>query len=83
MFSSDKSLNKSRASGLDNASIFLIFLPWITSLTASSVILPDLVLGISATEIILAGTCLGLTNCLSLFLISVFNFSSKEIFSVS
>ena len=49
----------SRASGLAKASLFLISFPCTMSLTASSVILPDRVRGISGTEMIFAGTCLG------------------------
>ena len=46
--------------GLASASLFLTVRPWTTSRTASSVILPDLVRGMSATATILAGTWRGL-----------------------
>ena len=49
----------SRALGFAKASLFLISLPCTMSLTASSVILPDRVLGISGTETTFAGMCLG------------------------
>ena len=47
------------ASGLAKASLFLISFPCTMSLTASSVIFPERVRGISGTATTLAGTCLG------------------------
>ena len=49
----------SRASGFAKASLFLISFPCTMSLTASSVIFPDRVRGISGTAITFVGTCLG------------------------
>ena len=57
--SSSRSLNSSSASGLASASLFFTSRPCTTSRTASSVIFPDLVRGMSATAMIFAGTCRG------------------------
>ena len=89
IFNSFKFLNCSRASGFAKASMFLISLPSIIFLTASSTIFPFFVLGISLTTIILLGTCLGdafFLICNFIFLINlllIYNFYSllqKELF---
>ena len=54
--SSSMSLNSSSASGLASASLFLTVSPWTMLRTANSTILPLLVLGMSATWTIFAGT---------------------------
>ena len=67
-----------KTSGFASASLFLILLPSITFLTANSTILPFLVLGMSLTLIILAGTCLGE----ALVRICFFIFNIKSLFKL-
>ena len=69
-----------KADGLDKASILFILLPSITFLTATSTILPFLVLGMSFTAIILAGTCLGEASYLIVVFSLEINFSSNLLF---
>src|SRR5690606_34574133 len=57
--SDGRSAKSASASGLASASLFLTGRPCTTSRTASSTILPDLVRGMSATAMILAGTWRG------------------------
>ena len=76
-------LYSSKHSGLAKAVSLLIFLSWTKSRTANSAILPDLVLGISLTTMIFAGTCLGDAPALILVLILLIKSSVKSMFWVS
>src|SRR5688500_17993636 len=78
-FRSARSTYKSSASGFASASLFFTALPWTVSRTASSVILPDLVRGMSATATILAGTWRGVVLLRICALILSFKASSSAV----
>ena len=72
-----------KTSGLAIASLLFIGSPWIIFLTASSTILPLLVLGIAGTFIISEGTCFGEQFILILDLIDfTFSLSNSWLFFV-